>query len=149
MSGINHKETVLFLCKNNSGRSQMAEALLEHLYREYYDVYSAGTDPSTVNPLTVEVMGEIGVDISENESKSLEKYQEMEFDYVVTLCGSLKESCPVFVGAKQHIHHGFSDPREFKGTKTDKLACFRMIRDEIKEWIEKEFNKGTNNKGDK
>jgi arsenate reductase len=130
------KEKVLFICKNNSGRSQMAEGLLQHLYGEYYTAYSAGTDPKDVNPLTIRLMDEIGIDISGSESKSLDKFQGMEFDYVMTLCE--KESCPVFPDAKKYIHHDFKDPAGFQN-RNDKVELFREIRDEISAWIEKEF----------
>lgn len=134
------KEKVLFICKNNSARSQMAEGLLKHFYGEYYEVYSAGSLPTEVNPVAIEVMGEIGIDISVNESKSLEKFQGMNFGHVVTLCD--EGSCPVFLGGKNFIHHGFKDPNAFNGSKDDKIALFRRVRDEIKVWIKTEFNRG-------
>jgi len=134
------KEKVLFICKNNSGRSQMAEGLLKHYYEEYYEVYSAGSIPLTINPLTIEVMGEIGIDISDHESKSIEKFQKMDFDYIITLCSPEEIYCPVFPNCKNLIHHQFTDPR-IKGTTPEKLVMLRRVRDEIKEWILKEFKK--------
>lgn len=134
------KEKVLFICKNNSGRSQMAEGLLEHYYGEYYEVYSAGSIPSMINPLTIEVMSEIGVDISDHESKSLDKFQKMNFDYIITLCSSEEIFCSVFPDGKNLIHRQFTDPR-VKGTNLEKLIMLRMVRDEIKEWIIHEFKK--------
>lgn len=141
MSHENPKEKVIFICNNNAGRSQMAEGLLRHLYGEFYDVFSAGIDPSTVSSLAIEVMGEMGIDISGSESKNLKIFQETEFDYVVTLCGSADGSCPVSLQGKKYFHHSFRDLRGAKGTEEEKLVLFRLIRDEIKEWIEKEFDK--------
>jgi arsenate reductase (thioredoxin) len=142
MSSKNHRETVIFVCKNNAGRSQIAESLLRHLYGEYYEVYSAGTDPKFVNPLLVQIMAELGIDMSGAASKSLKDFQGMEFDYVVTLCSEAEESCPSFFSGKKYIHHGFKDPKAFKGTKNDKTELFRAIIDEIREWIEREFKWG-------
>jgi arsenate reductase len=140
MSQVNKKELVLFLCKNNSARSQMAEGLMKHYYEEYYDVYSAGADSTVVNPLAVEVMNEIGIDISEYEAKNMNKFLDIKFDYVITLCGSEEGTCPFFPGiSKKTIHHNFRDPYGFKGSETDKVIFFRQIRDEIKYWIIKEF----------
>ncbi|HEX7467156.1 MAG TPA: arsenate reductase ArsC [Methanobacterium sp.] len=143
MSNENQKETVIFICNNNAGRSQMAEGLLRHLYGEYYQVFSAGFDPSWISSLAVEVMGEIGIDISKSESKNLKIFQEMESDYVVTLCGSADEPCPVLLRAKKYIHHSFRDLRGAKGTEEEKLILFRSIRDEIKDWIQEEFAKAS------
>jgi arsenate reductase (thioredoxin) len=117
----------------------MAEGLLKKIYGEYYDVYSGGSDPKPINPLTMEVMAEIEVDISGNESKNMEIFRDREFDCVVTLCGPSNESCPVFIGAKSYIHQGFRDPKNFKGTENDKRLMFCILRDEISEWIEKTF----------
>ncbi len=137
------KEKVLFLCKNNSARSQMAESLLKHIYGEYYDVYSAGADPTEVNPLAIEVMSEIGIDISGYEAKNMMKFIDIEFDYVITLCGSEEGTCPFYPGSsKTTMHHGFRDPSALKGNDEDRLIVIRQIRDEIKDWIENEFNKG-------
>lgn len=134
------KKKVLFICKNNSGRSQMAEGLLKHYYGEYYEVYSAGSIPSSINPLTIEVMSEIGIDISDHESKNLKKFQGMGFHYIITLCSPEEISCPVFPDGKILIHYQFTDPRVM-GTTQEKLILLRTVRDEIKEWIIKEFKK--------
>jgi arsenate reductase len=90
------KEKVLIICKHNSARSQIAEGLLKSLYGKYYDVYSAGSDPTAVNPYAINVMAEIGVDISENLSKNLKEFDGLEFDYVVTVCGGDSQACPFF-----------------------------------------------------
>ena len=138
------RKKVLFICKNNSGRSQMAEGLLRRIYGDQYEVSSAGSDPKGVNPLTIEIMEEIGIDISDHASQHLNEFQGQEFDYVVTLCGDGSEdengeSCPIFLGGKKYIHHGFKDPATYKDSNLEKNEIFRLIRDEIKEWIEKEF----------
>ncbi|MDO8869419.1 MAG: arsenate reductase ArsC [Methanobacteriaceae archaeon] len=134
-----NKKKVIFICKNNSGRSQLAEALLKNTYSNHYEVYSAGSEPLEINPLTIEVLREIGIDISQNKSKSLEKFQGHEFDYVVSLCD--EGACPVFIGGKSHIHQGFPDPREFKGDDNTQLNSLRNLRDNIQEWIKKEFSR--------
>lgn len=132
-----NKKKVIFICKNNSGRSQLAEALLKNTYSDFYDVHSAGSEPLEINPLTIKVLSEIGIDISQNKSKSLKKFQGQEFDYVVSLCED--GACPIFIGGKIHIHHGFPDPQDFQGSEKAKYDSFRELRNEIQEWIIKEF----------
>ncbi len=133
------KEQVLFLCNHNSARSQMAEGLLKSIYDEYYDVYSAGSNPTSVNPYAVKVLAELGVDISENRSKSLKEFEGLEFDYVVTVCGGEGDVCPFFPRGKKYLHQSFEDPAAVVGTDQDKTDAFRKIRDEIKEWIIETF----------
>ncbi len=133
------KEKVLFICKHNSARSQMAEALLNSLSGEYYEVCSAGSDPGTLNSYAVKVMAELDVDISKNRSKSLKKFEGVEFDYVVTVCGGEGEACPFFSGGKTYIHQAFDDPTSFKGNDHEKIVLFRRVRDEIREWIKETF----------
>jgi arsenate reductase len=135
------KEKILFICTNNSARSQMAEGYLKHRYGEYYDVYSAGTAPTTVNPYAIKVMGEIGIDISNHYSKSLKEFEGMEFDQVITVCGGTDQACPFFPGGKIHTHQGFKDPAAFQGTENNKIKAFRKSRDEIISWIDEEFKK--------
>lgn len=129
------KKEVLFICNHNSARSQMAEGLLKSLNGEYYDVYSAGSNPSTVNPYAVKVLEEVNVDISSNRSKSLKEFEGFEFDYVVTVCGGEGEVCPFFQGGKNYLHKSFEDPTTVDGSDNEKTDAFRRIRDEIKEWI--------------
>jgi len=128
------KQTVLFLCTNNSARSQMAEALLRTIYGNYYETFSAGITPTQVNPYAVEVMKELGIDLSTHRSKSIEEFQGMMFDYVITVCNNAKEACPFFPG-KHILHKNFDDPSIFDGSIEEILAMFRRVRDEIKEWI--------------
>lgn len=106
-----------------------------------YEVYSAGLYASGVNPLAIKVMDEIGIDISNQYSKSLEKYKGEEFDYVVTLCDESRDKCPFFPGGKKYLHKGFEDPAQFRGTEEEILNTFRRVRDEIKDWIEETFEK--------
>ena len=117
----------------------MAEGIMRKLYGERFDVHSAGTQPSRVNPYAARVMNEIGIDISDQSSKSMETYKGDCFDYVVTVCDQANEACPYFPGGGKRIHKGFRDPAGFRGKDEEIMAGFRTIRDEIKEWIESEF----------
>ena len=142
MSPIQRKK-VLFICNANAGRSQLAEGILRHLYKDHYQVKSAGLDPRPINPLTLQVLQEVGVDTSPLKSKGLEKYEGQYFDRVVSLCGGEDEDCPVFLTAALFIHQGFPDPRAISInedlTLEEKLEGFRWIRDQIRDWIEVQF----------
>ncbi len=131
---------VLFLCTGNSARSQMAEGLLRNMGGSEFEVYSAGTRPSQVRPETVKVMSELGIDISNQYSKSLDQFVNEEFDYVVTVCDNAKESCPVFYGAKEMLHWSIDDPVGVLDTGDVRLQAFRKARDEIAERIRRTFN---------
>ena len=133
------KKKVLFICTHNSARSQMAEGLLRAFYGDRYEAYSAGTQPSKVNPYAIKVMAEIGIDISTHQSKNVDVFHGMKFDYVVTVCNQAKEKCPFFPGSDEYLHSDFDDPSQFKGNENQKLAVFRQVRDIIKGWIEKTF----------
>ena len=122
---------VLILCTGNSARSQMAEGLLRHDAGDRFEVESAGTHPSQVRPEAIAVMREIGIDISTHHSKSVEEFAGQHFDFVLTVCDNAKESCPVFPGHTNRIHHSFSDPADVQGSEEERLAAFRQIRDEI------------------
>lgn len=130
------KKKVLFVCTQNSARSQMAEGLLRALYGDRYEVFSAGTNPFRVNPFAIEAMKKIGIDISGHRSKSIDEFRELDIDYAVTVCDSAKESCPYFPGAKVLLHHSFSDPAAVTGSDEVILAEFERVRDEIRSWIE-------------
>ena len=123
---------ILILCTGNSCRSQMAEGFLKS-FDEKLKVYSAGTEPSDkVHPKAVHVMKEIGIDISDNYPKSVDKFLNEAFDYVITVCGGANESCPTFAGkVKNRLHIGFDDPAEAIGTEEEILGEFIRIRDEI------------------
>jgi arsenate reductase len=129
----------LFLCTHNSARSQMAEGLLRHLAGDRFEVYSAGTEATHVRPQAIAVMGEIGVDISGQESKTLERYLGEPFDYVITVCDDVNEACPVFPGAKARLHWSFEDPSCATGSEEERLKVFRKVRDEIRTRIESEL----------
>jgi arsenate reductase len=133
------KEKVLIICNHNSARSQIAEGLLKSLYGKYYEVYSAGSDPTNINPYAIKVLAEIGVDISENRSKHLKEFDGLKFDYVVTVCGGDGQACPFFPGGKTYLHESFEDPAEVDDTDQDKNDTFRRTRDGIKVWIENTF----------
>lgn len=124
---------ILILCTGNSCRSQMAEGFLKS-FDASMEVFSAGTKPSNqVHPKAVIVMNEVGIDLSENKPESVELYLDKTFDFVVTVCGGAKESCPVFSGeVKKQLHIGFEDPAEVEGDEEFVLQEFRRIRDEIK-----------------
>jgi arsenate reductase len=119
---------VLILCTGNSARSQMAEGLLRYLSQGTIEVHSAGTHPSTVNPLAIQAMAEIGIDISHHRSKSVMELAGQSFDYVITVCDRAKESCPVFPGAPQRIHWSFPDPAVAQGSEEERLQAFRQVR---------------------
>lgn len=123
---------VLILCTGNSCRSQMAEGFLKSFDKSLI-VYSAGTAPAfEVHPLAIEVMKEVNIDISKNLPKSVNEFLNSSFDYVITVCGGAKESCPAFIGnVKSRLHIGFDDPAEVKGTEEEIIFEFRKIRDEI------------------
>jgi len=123
---------VLILCTGNSARSQMAEGLLRHDGGDHFEVLSAGIKPSQVRPEAIEVMRELGIDISGHRSKSVEEFTGQDFDYVITVCDNASESCPVFPGKTMRIHWGFEDPAEVKGDEATRVAVFRRVRDEIR-----------------
>ena len=144
MSDIDSTETtaklkILFLCTGNSCRSQMAEGWAGRLKGDCIEAYSAGIETHGMNPNVVEVMAEAGVDISSQRSKHLDELRDIEFDYVVTVCGRAGEICPVFPGRTKVIHAGFDDPpqmaSEARGDE-EKLDCYRRVRDEIRRFVE-------------
>ena len=134
------KERVLFICTHNSARSQIAEGLMNSLYGDRYEAYSAGTEKTAVNPHAIEVMKRAGIDISNHRSKSIEEFRGELFDYVVTVCDNARESCPFFPG-KKVMHKSFEDPSSAKGSHQRILAVFERVRDEIKMWIYEAFGK--------
>ena len=134
------KPRILFVCTHNSARSQMAEGLLRRLYGDHYDIGSAGTEPSEVSPYAVVVMREISIDISRQTCDSIEAFAEPAPDYVFTLCDSAADSCPHVFAKRKVIHHSFKDPRAVLGTDEEILAVFRLVRDDIREWVLHEFN---------
>lgn len=127
------QKKILILCTGNSARSQMAEGFLRS-FDPKLQVFSAGTNPSDkVNPFAMQVMKEIGIDISRQYPKSVKQFIEQPFDYLITVCDNAKDICPVFVGqVKQRLHLSFEDPSEVRGTDTEVSQVFRSIRDEIR-----------------
>ena len=136
---MNQKHTdklkILFLCTGNSCRSQMAEGWTKHLKSYVIEPYSAGIETHGLNQNAVKVMAEAGVDISNHRSKHVDELKDVQFDYVVTVCGHANENCPVFPGTTQVIHVGFDDPAAATGTEEEVREVFRRIRDQIKERI--------------
>ena len=133
-------KTVLFICTHSSARSHMAEAFLNALCGDNYQAESAGVTPTGINPYVVNVMAEVGIDLSTHRSKSIMEFQGKTFDYVVTVCNSAREVCPFFPGEKE-IHKSFPDPSAFDGTDEEILVKVRNVRDEIKAWVENTFCK--------
>lgn len=129
MKGM-HKKRVLILCMGNSCRSQMAEGILRHYGGERIDVFSAGTKPSQVNPIAIQVMKEIGIEISGQRSKHVKEFLGQKFDYVITVCDSARESCPVFPGANP-MHWPFPDPPHDREVNEEAIKEFRKVRDMI------------------
>jgi len=143
---------ILFLCTHNSARSQIAEGLLQHFFREKYEVFSAGSSPTQVHPLAIKVMAEIGIDISKQRSKNIEEFRNKDIDIVVTVCSSkTKTICPFCASpmikgrpeiisetlprAKHYFHRAFDDPSEVIGTDEERRASFQRVRDDMKKWI--------------
>ena len=117
----------------------MAEGLLRHLAGNHFEVMSAGTEATHVRPLAIRAMDELGIDISGQESKTLDRYLGDTFDYVITVCDDANEVCPVFPGAKRRLHWSFEDPAQARGSEEERLRVFQSVRDEIKERIEGEL----------
>ena len=130
---------MLFLCTHNSARSQMAEGLLRSLGGDTFDVFSAGTEATRVRPLAIQVMAELGIDISGQQSKTLERYLNEPFDEVITVCDAAAEACPIFPGATHRRHWSFPDPSQAKGSEAEQLAVYRQVRDAIRSRIENEL----------
>lgn len=126
------KQRILFLCTHNSCRSQMAEGLINHDLGDRFQAFSAGTEATRVNPLASQVLAELGIDISGHRSKTMDEFAGEQFDFVITLCGSANEQCPLFFGGVERIHIGFDDPSRLPGTPEEVLPEFRRVRDEIR-----------------
>lgn len=139
MSADTEKLKILFLCTGNSCRSQMAEAWTRVLKRDRVEAFSAGVDPHGIDPRAVRAMAEIGIDISGQHSKDVDTFDEVEFDYIITLCDHAQQACPVFPAKTRLLHAGFDDPpRLVAGAQTEEEAMvhYRRVRDEIKAFVE-------------
>lgn len=136
------KQRALFVCTHNSARSQMAEGLLRSLAGDRFEAFSAGTEATRVRPEAISVMAEIGIDVSGQESKTLDRYLGEPFDHVVTVCDEANEACPFFPGAKERLHWSLPDPSSAEGAEEERLAAFRSVRDRLKNHIEGELANG-------
>lgn len=128
---------VLVLCTGNSCRSQMAHGYLKHFAANHAEVYSAGVETHGLNPFAVGIMAEDGIDISKHTSNHVDEYQNITFDYVITVCDNAKEACPYFPSQTQTIHHSFEDPSKGSGTAKELITEFRKVRDQIKDFSRK------------
>jgi arsenate reductase len=126
-SGSREPVRVLFVCTGNSARSVMAEALLRQHGGGRFEVFSAGTEPKGINPLTLRVLSDAGIDASAARSKSVSEFLGQSFDYVVTVCDEARQACPVFPGVHESLHWGYEDPAEAVGTEEQRLAVFRRV----------------------
>ena len=133
---MRRRRKVLFLCTGNSCRSQMAEGWARHLKPDVLETCSAGIEAHGLNARAVQVMAEAGVDISAQESKTVDRFAGTDFDYVVTLCGHANEHCPVFPGSTKVVYVGFDDPALARGTEEEVLAVFREVRDQIRAFVQ-------------
>lgn len=130
---------VLFLCTGNSARSQMAEGYLRRAAGDRFEALSAGIEPKGLNPIAVEAMQEIGIDISSQQSKDVVSFLGQYIPYVVTVCDNARERCPIFPRTYKFLHWSFDDPAAAEGTHEQKLAVFRRVRDEIIQHIDREL----------
>ncbi|MGH2484491.1 MAG: arsenate reductase ArsC [Ktedonobacterales bacterium] len=133
------RKRVLFLCTHNSARSQMAEGLLRAVGGDQFEAFSAGTEATHVRPLAIRAMAEIGIDISGQESKTLDRYLGEPFEAVITVCDQANEACPVFFGARRRLHWSLPDPSRATGTDDERLAVYRQVRDDLLRRIETEL----------
>ena len=133
------KKRILFICTHNSARSQMAEGLLRSLGGDQFEAFSAGTEATQVRPLAIKAMAELGIDISKQQSKTLERYLSEPFDEVITVCDTAAEACPLFPGAAKMQHWSFPDPSKATGSQEEQLAVYRHVRDDIRARIEHEL----------
>jgi arsenate reductase (thioredoxin) len=139
---MTHKKRILILCTGNAARSPMAEGLLRHDAGDRFEVFSGGTRPSQVRPEAIAVMREVGIDVSGHRPKHVDEFAGQRFDYVLTICDNAKESCPVFPGNAVTIHHNFEDPGAAPGSEAERMAQFRKVRDEIRDYLRTFANAG-------
>jgi arsenate reductase len=136
----NECRRVLVLCTHNSARSQMAEGFLRVMGGGHLDVESAGTEATRVHPLAIRVMDEVGIDLRAHTSKTLDRFLDETWNYVITVCDNANERCPLFPGAASRLHWSFDDPSAVTGPEDERLAAFRRVRDEIRarlrQWLE-------------
>ena len=133
------KKRILFICTHNSARSQMAEGWLRSLGGNQFEAFSTGTEETLVRPLAMKAMAEVGIDISKQQSKTLERYLNEPFDEVITVCDTAAEACPLFPGATKMKHWSFPDPSKATGGEAEQLAVYRHVRDDIRARIADEL----------
>jgi len=133
------KRTILFVCIGNASRSQMAEGYVNAKMSNRYQASSAGLNPERVSRKAIVGLNEIGIDIAEHRSKSVEEFYGKEFDFVVTLCDEAEDECPHFLRGKDYIHKGFKDPCKARGTDEELLVVYRRTRDDLIKWIDNIF----------
>ena len=140
------RKRTLILCTHNSSRSQMAEGFLRTLAPDRFDVESAGTEATRVHPLAIRAMDEAGIDLRSHRSKTLERFLGEKWDYVITVCDSANERCPLFAGGATRLHWSFDDPSAVTGPEDERLAAFRRVRDEIearlRRWLDEIDRRG-------
>jgi arsenate reductase len=136
------KRTILFICQSNSSRSQMAEAFVNNQLKDRYEAFSAGTQPTKLDPLAVKAMKEVQIDISKQKAKGVETYYGKEFDYVVTLCDEAEEECSFFIKGRDYVHKSFAEPSQAKVPDDKLFAEYRRSRDDIRAWMNKTFGGG-------
>ena len=139
----NDRPSVVFVCTHNSARSQMAEGYLRHAHGGRFRAFSAGTERTHVRPLAIRAMQEIGIDISGHTSKTLDDLADVEKDYVITVCDSAREACPVVTAREAVMHESFPDPSAATGTDAEHLEQFRSVRDALIRWIDHTFAEKT------
>ena len=135
------KKRILILCTGNSARSQMAEGLLRHDAGEKFDVESAGTKPGSCGRKRSPSCVRLGIDISGHRSKHVDEFAGQHFDYVITVCDNASETCPVFFGKAEKLHHAFEDPAAVNGSEEERLAVFRRVRDQLRAYL-RDFSDG-------
>ena len=128
-------QRVIFICTHNSARSQMAEGMVRAWAGETFDVVSAGTEATSVRPEAIQVMSEIGIDISGQGSKALDQFVGQPFNWVITVCDTARQTCPVFPGAEQAVHWAVDDPADAEGSLENRLVAFRRARDDLRNRI--------------
>jgi arsenate reductase len=133
---VSDRKRVLILCTGNSARSQMAEGLLRHDAGDRFEVASAGVEPTQVKALAIEAMNEIGIDISDHRSKSVDEFQGHNFDYVITVCDNANQQCPMFSGTSRRIHWSIEDPAAVAGSEAEQLTVFQRVRDELRDKLQ-------------
>lgn len=129
------KKRLLFICTGNSCRSQMADGIINHDFGDHIEAVSAGTEPHGLNPKAVQVMAEIGIDISGNSSDHLDRYADWTFDYVISLYGEANETCPLYLGGVKRVHIGFDDPPRARGREEEVMNVYRRVRDQIRQQL--------------